>query len=144
MTATTEKTIMTNFEDVHTCFQSLAEHFGATFIDYTQEISILSIALPDGRRQNVRGFLRERSHHRCLVLMSKVCEMDNANIDYRLLFEEANHLKFAKFVTHHDHLEVKASILLENTPLDFLQEVVMEVAHAADSAEHKFTGGDQN
>jgi len=144
MTTTTEKAPITNFQDVHSCFQALAEHTGAVLIDYTEEISILSIGLPEGRRQNVRGFLRDRSQHHCIVLMSKVCEVESYKIDYELLMKESNHLKFAKFVIHHEYLEVKASVLLENIPLDFLHEVIMEVAQAADRAEQLLTGKDLN
>ncbi len=128
---------------VKECFSLLAEHMNATHIEYTEEISILNIELSKGRWQNVRGFLRKRGNHDFIVMMSKICSLDEyPNLDWKNLLERSNNLKYCKFVIHHDYLEVVASAYFENAPLDYLEQVAHEVAHTADLLEHEITGID--
>jgi hypothetical protein len=134
-----------NFDtkNIKGCFSILGEVMDAAHIEYTHEISILRITLSNGRTQNVRGFIKKRGHFSVLVLMSKVCSLDGyAHIDYKKLITWNNHLKFSKFVIHEDYLEVVAQTRLDSAPVEYLQQVVTEVAQAADDCEHEITGLD--
>ncbi|GAB4193999.1 MAG: hypothetical protein OHK0057_13480 [Thermoflexibacter sp.] len=124
-------------------FVKLAERLDGTYIEYTDEICIISLRLPDGRSQSVRGFFKQRGQDLMLMLMSKVCFLDEyPNVDFRALIEENNHLHFSKFVIHHDYLEVLADVHFSDVTIEFLEHVALEVAQTADDWEYKITGQD--
>jgi hypothetical protein len=124
-------------------FVKLAEKLGGTYIEYTDEICIISLRLPDGRSQSVRGFFKQRGQDLMLLLMSKVCFLDEyPNVDYKALVDASNHLAFSKFVTHHDYLEVMAASHFSDITVEYLEHVALEVASVADDWEFKITGQD--
>lgn len=124
-------------------FVKLAEKLNGTYIEYTDEICIISLRLDDGRSQSVRGFFKQRGNDLMLLMMSKVCYLDEyPNVDFKKLIEENNHLHYSKFVIHHDYLEVLSDSHFSDITVEYLEHVALEVAKTADDWEFKITGQD--
>lgn len=124
-------------------FVKLAERMNGTYIEYTDEVCIISLRLPDGRSQSIRGFFKQRGEDLMLMLMSKVCYLDEyPNVDFKTLIEQNNKLYYSKFVIHHDYLEVLADAHFADITVEFLEHVALEVAKTADDWEFKITGQD--
>jgi len=124
-------------------FVKLAEKLDGTYIEYTDEICIISLRLPDGRTQSIRGFFRQRGQDLMLMIMSKVCYLDEyPNVDFKMLTVQNNKLHYSKFVIHHDYLEVLADAHFADITVEFLEHVALEVAQTADDWEFKITGQD--
>ncbi|TAD99320.1 MAG: hypothetical protein EAZ97_09060 [Bacteroidetes bacterium] len=136
---------MENHPNIHEFFKKIAEKLQGMAMEYTSDMGIISLRLPNGRSQNVRGFFKQKTDHWVLKLNSKVCSLDEyKNIDFKMITERNNKLNEAKAVIHQDYLEIAATILFSDSYFDHICSLVLEIAKAADLLEEEITGKDEN
>lgn len=127
----------------HAYFAELAEALNGLYMEYTNDSGAMNLKMANGRNQSVKSFFKDHNNGDTVVLMSKVCYLEEyPNVDFREMLEKSHHLLFTKLVIDRGYLETQATIRLANTSKEDILFIISEVARVADDLENEITGLD--
>ncbi|MGF1534696.1 MAG: hypothetical protein ACFCUI_13420 [Bernardetiaceae bacterium] len=140
----TTTTIMLTDKHIKQYLLHLSEQINGKYLDYTDDSIIFTMPIPEGRYQNIRGFLLHDQRGVFLQFCSKICALsDVPDLDFKALLAYNLKLIYGKLVvSDDDFLELVASLRYDLCTYEEVRTVLYEVGENADRLERELTGAD--
>ena len=130
-------------KDFKQFLQHYCEKTGNHFLEYSDTIAIITVNLPDNRKQEVHAYLIEREKVHLVEFMSKVVDIEKQAIDYKEVLQlNQQWCCYSRFVLYGGMLQCAASAHYADCSQKQMASMLEEVGKLADQMELELTGED--
>ncbi len=130
-------------KDFKQFLQHYCEKTGNHFLEYSDSIAIITLQLPNNRKQEVHSYLITRDGIQLVEFMSKVFDIEKHSLDYKEILQlNQQWCCYSRFVLFGGMLQCAASAHYAESSEIQMAAMLEEVGKLADQMEEEVTGED--